>query len=318
MNRQKIVIHKEDEIERLVDQIGEAVLYQEAMEVNQINEVSDYITHRDDKVKYHFHVHGTELFVITKGSVDAILGGRQCKADEGDMLLVKPFMPHAFKYLEEGTTWQEIIQKLSLFEQERGWARIVKNCPEKLEDADFMHQFKLHNGRVDYAEINALETERVPKSAMTGLVAKGEYYKKYSFAGIDCMLKYPRWELEGVKEVWEFRLDKDVRIDWADHYYDSELFAVRQGSVKVEVQDYEDKIAAAGDVISIPNYTAHSITALEPDTIIQDFNCRSQLFLMLENISISKNTGVLQADHDSLKNLFNRYEIPVTGISGIY
>ena len=314
MNNPKIVITKQDGIDQLVDPVGEGVLYLEPTGIHQINEVSDFITHKDDKVKYHIHDHGYELFVMTKGSVEAILGGKRCVANVGDMMLIKPYTPHAFRYREDGTVWQELIQQLSLFENERSIARILINCPDKLDDPEFMRLYQSRDGRIDYPEIPVMDTDLVNPAELPGFMCKEDYYKQFCIPGITWTLKYPRWELDGIKEIWEFIIDEGVTVNWGEHYHDSELFVVRQGSVKVEAQGFEPLTAYAEDIIHIPNYTAHRITSLESGTVLHDYNCRHNLLLLLEELSINKRINPDIVTDDYLEDLLLRYDCPITEI----
>lgn len=316
LNR-KIIISPKDELYHLKDPTGEAVLYLPPDGVHQINEVSDYIVQADGRVKYHIHKLGYELFVITSGSVEAILGGKRCVAEVGDMLLIKPWMPHAFRYREDNTVWQEVIQQLALYENELKMERIIKNCPEKLDDPDFMRYYQFNNHRIDYPGIPAMDTALVEPDDMPGLVRKNHCYKQFNIPGITCHLKFPRWELDGIKEVWEFVLAKDTAIRWDRHYHSPELFILRKGRLRVEVQGYEPMEAAPGDIITIPDYTAHSITALEDGTLVQDFNCQHDLFLLLEEIAVKKAQDPSCITADYLKDAFVRYDCPITAITGI-
>jgi len=85
--------------------------------------------------------------------------------------------------------------------------------------------------------------------------------------------------------------------------------------VRVEVQGYEPGVAHVDDIIDIPNYTTHSMTALESGTQIVDCNCRYDLFLLLEELFINKrvNPGVIGSEY--IQGLLSRYDCPVTGIS---
>ncbi|WP_290860744.1 cupin domain-containing protein [Hamadaea sp.] len=45
----------------------------------------------------HFHAHGDELFFVLEGRLRLLVGEEIVTLDEGDLLLVPPYMPHAFK-----------------------------------------------------------------------------------------------------------------------------------------------------------------------------------------------------------------------------
>lgn len=96
MNRERIVITPSNpahHLEDVIDKNGVGHCFLHAVGVNQINEMSDYVVHAGDMVQYHVHTHGNELFIVTEGSVDAVLGGKRAIAHKGDMLLVRPHTP---------------------------------------------------------------------------------------------------------------------------------------------------------------------------------------------------------------------------------
>lgn len=311
MNTPKIITRPDEVRDTVKDAIGESNLYIEAYGVHQNNEVSDYRVGKDDKVNYHYHDHGYELFTILSGSVECVLGGKRCIAHTGDMILVKPFTPHAFAYLEDGTVWQEVILELSLYENERSLGRVVQNCPEKLEDPEFMRRFQAGNGRRDYPGFPVLDSELVEPRDMPTFRAKGDSYKSYSFPGITCNMKFAKWDLGGVKEVWELVLDQGYTLKW-EFVHTPDLFIVKEGSVRVEVQNCETQIARKGDIIHIPSYTRHTITALEKNTVLHDFNCEMDLLMMLEELTLrSASNPALRTDEEFLAALKESHGCPV-------
>lgn len=323
MSQERIVItpsNPEHSLETIVDPIGGVGhSYLDSLGVNRINEVADFTVKANDKVRYHIHKWGSELFTVTHGSLEAILGGKRTEVKVGDIMLIRPSTPHAFLYKEDGTSWQEVLQRLPLWDQNRTVATILKNCPEKLEDEEFMTRYRVVYGREDYPEISTLDTTWVEPCDLPGLRQKGDAYKFYKdiVPGIECRIKFTRWEMDGVKEIWEYVMDKDVTVSWDNHYPSPELFAVREGSVRVEAQGFEPQIAKVNDFISIRDYTTHRITALEPGTVIQDFNCEYNQFLMMEELEITKRIDPGKINEAFVKEVMKRYDCPITEISGV-
>jgi quercetin dioxygenase-like cupin family protein len=312
MNIPKIVIRRDEMIDTVKDAIGESNLYVEPYGIYSNNEVSDYRVKGGDRVNYHIHRYGYELFTILSGSVECALGGKRCMAYPGDMILVRPFVPHAFIYREDHTVWQEIVVALSLYENERSFGRLVQNCPEKIADRDFMAAYQAHNGRTDYYDIPAMEAEEISAAAMPFLVRKADCYKSYKLPGIQMRLKFGRWDLGGLKELWEFEMEKGFTMR-TDFVYSPDEFIVKNGSVRVEVQNIAPQIARTGDVIHIPNYTQHSITALEEGTVLHDCNCQMHLLMMMEEYALnSANAPSLVNNREYLEGLMKKYDCPIT------
>lgn len=311
MNIPKVVIRRDEMIDTVKDPIGESNLYVEAYGIHSNNEVSDYRVKGGDKVSAHIHRYGFELFTILSGSVECSLGAKRCMAYPGDMILVRPYVPHAFIYREDNTVWQETVVALSLYENERAFGRLVQNCPENIEDRAFMVKFQNGNGRKDYYEIPAMEAEEVAPEHMPFLVRKEDCYKRYEMPGIELRLKFGRWDLGGLKELWEYRMKKGFCMK-TDFVRSPDQFIVKSGSVRVEVQHLQPQIARAGDVIHIPNYTQHSITALEDDTVVHDCNCEMELLMMLEEYTRnSANHPALVNNEAYIEELKQKYDCPV-------
>jgi len=95
------------------------------------------------------------------------------------------------------------------------------------------------------------------------------------------------------------------------------LMLVGSGSAAVEAEGYGIMVAQAGDVIRIPDYTEHTITALEPGTVIQDFNVQFDMFLMMDEIEATMRTKPEAAGPGFFKEIFTRYGCPLTALSGI-
>lgn len=279
----KMHITPDDYIHVLHDDIAEDRLYIQAMGRDQSNEVSDYIVRKDGVVGNHEHIYGYELFIVDSGSVDAVVAGKRCMMYEGDFLLVPPHVPHSFVYKEEGTIWRELFTDMDMYGNMMNFDRLAQNCPERLKDKAYMDKVELASGTINLPECYP---DPVEPNQMPFLVKKGEQVKQYQFPGITCNLKYGRWDLGGVKEIWELVLEKGMRFSWEEPHPDWDLFVVREGSVKVEVQGRDSFIAKPRDIINIPPYTVHSITALEENTILHDYNCRTKVMRVVEDFEI--------------------------------
>ena len=314
----RIIINPEtDYIEETIDDNGTGHLFHQGIGIECNLEMSDYCVNKGDIVPYHIHEYGHELFLVSKGSVDMVVGGRKTKAIEGDMILIPPFTPHAFEYSENGTVWYEIIHGMNLWDNCKSMEQIIINCPEKFEDHPFMKEFFAHEGRVDYLGYPFLELEEVKSSDLPGFSGKGMYYKKYNLPGIECRIKFPRWQLGNFKEIWEYVLDKGFSVTWGKPYFSHEFMIVSEGSAEVEVQGYGVMTANKGSIISIPNYTEHKITALERGTVIQDFNVQFDMFLMMDELKTFRQIEPDRMNEAFIREAFMKYKCPFTSISGL-
>ena len=316
--RETIIIDPETySLDECADDNGVGHLFLPGVGIRHNLEMSDYCVNKGDIVPYHCHKYGYELFVMIKGSVCAIIGGKRTNAKPGDMILIHPHLPHAFEYREDGTVWHEIVQDMALWESGKAMNRIIANCPENFNDHGFMREYFSHEGRQDYLGYPFLDAAEAAPGEVTGFSGKEMSYKKYNLPGMECRIKYPRWQLGGLKEIWEFVLDKGVTATWDKPYFSRELMVVREGSVEVEVQGYGAMTAKPEDIISIPDYTEHRITALEQGTTLQDFNVQFDMFLMLDEIDLYRRNDPDRVDEDYIRETFKKYECPLTEIGGL-
>jgi len=279
--------------------------------------MSDYCVNKGDFVPYHYHKYGNELFAVIKGSVTVIMGGKKTLANPGDMILIRPYLPHAFEYREDGTVWHEIVHGMDLWESGKAMDRIIANCPENFNDHSFMREYFTHEGRIDYLGYPFLDAAEADPGEVPGFSGKGASYKKYELPGMECRIKYPRWQLGNLKEIWEFVLDKGVTAAWDKPCFSHELMVVREGSVEVEVQGYGVMKANPGDIIKIPDYTGHRIKSLEQGTVLQDFNVQFNMFLMMDEIEITRRTRPDMVNPGFYKEIFTRYKCPLTALDGV-
>jgi len=285
--------------------------------IRKNNEMSDYVVNKGDIIPLHTHDYGYELFYVMKGKVTAFVGGYRSVAGPGDMLLIQPHTPHGFEYRED-TLWWEMLSELCMWDDVWSIDRIFENCPDLFfKDQEFNGRFMRGKGQIDYPEYPVSGMTEVKPEQLPGFLRKGTYYRKYSLPGVECRLKYPKWDLNGLKEIWEFVLDKNVCMEFGKHCFSEEFMVVTEGSVRVEVQREEPQTAAKGQIINIPNYTAHKLTAPEHGTVLQDFNVQFDLFLMLDEIDAYRRSDPERVDEDYLLETFLKYECPCTEIGGL-
>lgn len=224
---------------------------------NQINEIRDYtVSESGCAAGYHFSEKGAETFTVIKGSVSVIMNGKRFVLEAGDILNVEAWCPYSMTFLEAGTIVREMCTN--------------RNNKE--------HDLPEPAGVVDVAK------ESIMEAAVKG---KGAY--EFSTQGIRFVLKTGRWQLGGLKEVWELCVDKGRCLTYSGDCESAGLYMVRSGRFQVEV-DGKEFVADAndGDLIHIPSHTAYSLTALSQDCVIQDFNVTCHLFRLLEMLEAAQ------------------------------
>jgi gentisate 1,2-dioxygenase len=314
MKKPRMHIKPTNYISSLRDNIAENILFTLPEGPKLINETSDYIVEKDGLMYYHEHPFGYEVFIIDKGSVACCICGKRAIAHEGDFVLIPPHVPHGFVYLEEGTIWRELFQGIDMYQIMLDQDTVRKNAPEKAEDEEFMNKLRLERGIINLPEPDPVED--VDKKDLSAFIKPKEWaLKSYKYDGITLNLKIGRWELDGVKEIWEYVLDKDMVIDWTEPHGFTDLFVVKKGSVKVEVAGEKSFIAKARDIINIPNYTLHKFTVLEAGTVLHDYNCQAHLFRFLGDIErFKKNDPRKLDDPKFIEKLKDKHGLVVTGV----
>ncbi len=319
MNTERIILDPKDPTHAISAVSGKedsAHSFVENVHISGNNEMNDYIAYEGTSIPLHTHDKGYELFYVQEGEMTAVLGGYQAKVRPGDMLLIPPAMPHGFTYGKE-TVWWEVMNGMFMWDGIWSLDRIFENCPEKYEDKAFRDQFERRKGQVSYPQFPMKAVTKTEAENLPGFSGKGRFYKTYSFPGIQCRLRYPKWEMAGRKEIWEFELDEQIAVSFT-HYVSHELIAVTQGSVKVEVQGRDPMTAKKGQIINIPNFTAHKLTSLESGTTLQDFNVHFPLMLLLDELVFTKKRDPQNVDKAFLKERFDKYQCPYTEITGIF
>lgn len=133
----------DDAIATFLDAEGGSIRMKVApWETGGVNEIWEMGWEKGIVVNYHEHYKGWETFYITKGSVEAIVAGKKMILNVGDLLHIPPYMPHGFKFLEEGTTWIAFFQGYHFFKDQQEFQAIKKNDPEKANDTDFVIEFR--------------------------------------------------------------------------------------------------------------------------------------------------------------------------------
>lgn len=281
------------------------------------NELGEVVYIDGATIPYHDHEWGYECFTIMNGSVDAYLNNKHCVLEDGDMFFIKPHVMHGFVSKVEGCRWRELFEDIRMY--------FGVDVEVKMYEQDEYIEF--HNDPVGQ--------ERLMK-------ALGDYYRDFPVAkeaskydipqvmpkdapsrifetGIGRFdLRMPRWDYDGIKEVWDFRPKKGLQIDFSDPFADYPLYIVIEGTMIVECdgKTYEGK---KGDMLHIPPWHIHSLKFPQDNTEIQICNEQSYLLHILEHFKAvaKKSPEDLQDWENKVKPILRKYNNWVTGISGI-
>lgn len=246
---------------------------------HQLNEAGDVFYIKDATVAYHDHERGFETFLIDGGAVEATLNHKRCVLEKGDLMHIRPGVHHGFHHLVENTIWREVFQDIEMYSSCNQRDILIALRPDITEDPEFQAMRRKRLG-TNYRE-SPLPRD-VDKHSIPQVRAKGCSLRSFRFPGMELNLKVGRWENEGVREIWEFRLEKGLTLDFAQPFDSSPLYAVMEGSVEASLFDGLDVYTAqTRDFLHIPAYTPHSLTMLE-DTVLLAYNVHSELLCALE------------------------------------
>ena len=312
METNKMHIKPTDYIRTLRDPIAENILFTRPEGPDLINETSDYIVQENGLMYYHEHPFGYEVFIIDKGSVECYLYGKRTVAHEGDFILVPPHVPHGFIYLDEGTIWRELFMGIDMYQIMLDQDTIRRGFPEKYEDEAFMDKCRAPRGIITLKYPDPVED--IAKEDMPLIKPRDKAISTYRYDGITLKLRIGRWELSGIKEIWQYELEDGMVIDWAEPHGTTDLFVVKEGRVIVETEK-ESFVAEARDIINIPVYTPHKFTALGKKTVLHDYNCQARLLALLGDIEkYRKNEPEKLDDPAFIAGLKEEYGCAVTAI----
>ena len=219
------------------------------------DKVVDYtVSESGHLARCHYAEKGAKTYTVMRGRAEAVSNGRKFVLAEGDIFNAEAWHPFSIKLLTDDT----VVREISVWEGEK--ERFMPD-PASCVDA----------GLDDILEA-------APKG-------KGIY--EFKAKGITLTLKVGRWQLDGLKEIWECRIDKGYRLAFNGLSGIEGLFMVRSGCFRVVV-DGKETIASDGELIRVPAGVAYAFTALSEGCVIQDFHVSCHLFRMLEMVEAAQ------------------------------
>lgn len=210
------------------------------------------------RVPYHYHEKGFLTFLIKKGAVKVTLNGRVFTLEEGDMINFEPFCPYGFEIVAANTQIREMYTD---FEQ-------VDNYFELPEPVD---------------------CEAAEKDEIFFAMPKDSGRHVFSHEGISFYQKTARYQLGGLKEIWEYRIDKGYKLSFDSKCDEEAVYFVKSGGFEVTSEGKTFRASEEDqELIRIPANTAYSIKAMADDCALIDFNVTSHLFRLLEMVEAAE------------------------------
>jgi len=252
-----------------------------------LNEVQEALYFTGNRVPSHEHFGNVfETFLIEKGVIEFLQLSKKAKLKRGDMLHIMPNMPHSIHCLEDGTIYRAFHQGLWLTR----FVFMDRSFVDRHPDVHQSPEFKKLNAVYDksaWFDYILPECKDVSQREIPSIRPYDFALAEYSYEGITLKLKVGRWETNGLKEVWQFRLSKGYKISWEILQPFILLYEVFDGSVRVTIEGMEPFVAKTRDLLHIPKFLAGSIEALE-DTVLLDTGCQGYLTRFMDELNTYK------------------------------
>ena len=271
-------IKPEDAFHIIEENDRTAYLYHAPVGAMQENEVSVTVYNSGAVLPYSMRTRGYETLTLEEGSAELTAAGKRCVIEPGDMIQIEPYMPYSLKFLSEGCKLRELFQELDRYGSHIDMTCIKNMNAGLLDDETFMKGYQKELIRLPEPEAVTAD-----KSEMPMVMPRGKGWVTFSAKGIRMTLKVGRWQLNGNKEVWEYRIDRDRGFIFSGQNPDESIYAVCEGKMQVEAAGRMFE-AVAGEFICIPQFTPFKMQASEEGAVIHDYNCKITLFRAMEEI----------------------------------
>ena len=249
------------------------------------------------------------------GEVDGYMNNKHFVLEKGDMFFIKPHVMHGFVSRTEGCRWREMFEdirmyfgvdvEVKMYEQEQ--YRDFHNDPEGQERlmaalGDYYREFPVYK-EADKHTVPQVMPVDSPLRVFDTEIGKFQ-------------LRIPRWDYDGIKEVWDFMPCKGLEISFDEPFADYPLYIVIDGEMTVECDGkiYEGK---AGDMLHIPPWHIHKLKFPAEGTKIQICNEQSQLLHILEHFKAEgdNNSKYLENWDENIKPVLRKFNNWATSIS---
>jgi len=218
--------------------------------IDHTTSVSDHLA------RYHYGGKESKTFTVMKGGVRVIVNGKMVVLAEGDIFNAEAWCPYNMTFLENDTVVREISE-------EGCGTEFTLPDPAAWIDAD--------------------------KAQIREVSEKGKGIYQFDTKGMSLLLKVGRWQLNGIREIWECRIDNGYRIAFNDRSESENVVMIRRGLFRFETDGAEFIAGSNGnDIVRIPAKTAYAFTAASDDCVIQDFQVTCHLFRLLEMVEAAQ------------------------------
>lgn len=310
-NKSKIVMKSPDDA--LVEYNQEEYsfsLYVQPYGENRINELIDFtINEKGYRIPYHYFSRGAVTFTILKGRIELVINGKECVCDPGDTINITAHCPYSLSTLDDESVIKALFTDVDMISRFTDYETLTDNF---ILSNEFMEE-KFYPDHNYFPLTEPVDTEKVNKHQLVQVKSPEDILFEYhKIPGINCKLKVGRWELKGLKEIWEFDVEKGYVFEYLRPTENEGLYEVESGKVKIRLGG-NTLFAEAGDLIHIPHYTPYTLTSVEDNTTLLDYNVSSRLYRMLDMMqSAQRDTPEKIDDPQWIKWLFDMNDCYLT------
>ena len=277
-------------------------------EINQVNEANYFV---GTKVPYHEHKTAYETFLVEKGAIEVLTRSRKAVARKGELIHIQPYVPHSIKPLEDDSTIRAYHHGHSLLEDQMDNRRFRETYPELAKSPDIRQQIAPREQTSIWFDYEVPQFMDVPVNEFPEIRTFGESLAEFNFDKLNLKLKIGRWEMGGVKEIWQLHMKAGCSFSWVPTNIFNLLYDVYDGSVEVRPDGMDPFVANTRDMIHVPRYLGGSITALK-DTVLFDIGCQGYMMQYLDEVnSIKASAPEKLQDEECLRRLMKKYDFYV-------
>ncbi|NLO47362.1 MAG: cupin domain-containing protein [Clostridiales bacterium] len=259
----------------------------------------------------HDHHTGFETFFVDSGSMDFYSQGKVATLKKGDLVHIQPYVTHGMLFHED-TRYRGIFQDWTVIDNFAELYQLREYMPDANQK---MAEQGVVFGQPDFFIHEVVDVERVAPEEINAVRNPNRPLAQFKLNGVTLNMVVGRWETNGVREIWQARMDKGFHAEWNDFQKNPELYYVTEGEVKFTVYGKEF-IAHEDCLVKIPKLAPHSVVALS-DSAMYDLGGLTMWYLFLTDYTaLIKNKSEKLGDAAFMKELKAKYgcEIKSFGI----
>ena len=175
-------------LERLAGEHWKMAVYTRPFGRDLICEAADVEFAQDAQIPYHTRQHGYETVLLLSGCAEVTLYGKCCTLEPGDLVEIESFMPCGFHFLKDSVV-RVIAHGVDMARICREGVRIHEAYPAGEQRAALLNELYQAEGIRLLVEPVA---ERVEKTALPEVSAKGSGQEIFPLHGVTCRLRVGR------------------------------------------------------------------------------------------------------------------------------